>query len=96
MAQTIIQCNREDIKCELYAIYQQMQADAKREAEANAMEMLLTPEETIKILKISSTTLWRWSKSKYLVPIYVGGKKRYKHSNVLSIIEKQGGEDYGK
>lgn len=96
MSQTIIQCDREDIKCELFAIYQEMQAEAKREAEANAMEMLFTPEETTKALKISSTTLWRWAKAKYLTPIYLGGRRLYKRGDILSIIEKQGGDNYGK
>lgn len=95
MAQKFIMCDREDIKCELYEIYKEMQAEAKREAEANAMEVLLTPEQAEETLKVSSTTLWRWGKSGYLTPIHLGGHRRYRRVDIMAII-KQGGESYGK
>lgn len=84
----IIMCNREDIKYELLSIYQEMKAEAKAEAETKAKEMLLTADEVLSTLKISNTTLWRWQKENYLTPIYVGGKKRYKRSDIMAIIEK--------
>jgi predicted site-specific integrase-resolvase len=38
-------------------------------------------------LGISETTLWRWNKIGYLVPINIGGKRRYKMSDVRRILE---------
>ena len=32
-------------------------------------------------------TLWRWAKVGYLVPINVGGKRRYRMSDVKRILE---------
>lgn len=88
----MILCDREEIKCELLSIYKEMRAEAKAEAETKAKEMLLTSEEVMSTLKISDTTLWRWGKCDYLKPIYIGGKKRYRKSDIIAIIE--GGGNY--
>jgi len=39
------------------------------------------------ILDVDKSTLWRWQKQGYLVPIEVGGKRRYKMSDVKRILE---------
>jgi hypothetical protein len=44
-----------------------------------------------KILDVDKSTLWRWHKQGYLVPIEVGGKRRYRMSDVKKILN--GGED---
>ncbi|WP_286879923.1 helix-turn-helix domain-containing protein [Proteiniphilum sp. UBA7639] len=40
-----------------------------------------------KILNVSETTLWRWDKSGYLKTIEVGGKRRYRMSDINKILE---------
>ena len=75
-------------------------ADTKRE-----LEQLITDQKTetypsrdkvMEMLDVSEATLWRWAKSGYLVPINVGGKRRYRMSDVKRILEggnaKKGGE----
>lgn len=44
-------------------------------------------EQVAKLLSVNKSTLWRWSKQKYLVPIEVGGKRRYRMSDVKKILE---------
>ncbi len=44
-------------------------------------------DQVSKILDVNKTTLWRWQKQGYLVPIEVGGKRRYKMSDVKRILE---------
>lgn len=44
-------------------------------------------EKVCEILDINKTTLWRWEKKGYLVPVKAGGKRRYKMSDVKSILE---------
>ena len=66
-------------------------AEAKRELEqsitdANA-ETYPSREKVMEILDVSQATLWRWQKSGYLVPINVGGKRRYRMSDVKRILE---------
>ncbi len=41
----------------------------------------------MEILDVSSVTLWRWKKMKYLVPIIVGGKCKYRMSDIRQIME---------
>ena len=48
---------------------------------------LLTREMVMKKLNIVPSTLWRWAKSGYLVPINVGGQRRYKSTDVDEILE---------
>ena len=38
------------------------------------------------ILDVDKSTLWRWQKQGYLVPIEVGGKRRYRMSDVKRIL----------
>lgn len=48
---------------------------------------LRTREEVLKTLNVSPSTLWRWAKSGYLVPINVGGQSRYKSTDIDEILE---------
>ncbi len=55
-------------------------------ADASA-ETYLSKEKVCEMLDVSTTTLWRWEKAGYLVPVAFGGQKRYKKSDVQRIIE---------
>ena len=48
---------------------------------------LLTREMVMEKFNIVPSTLWRWAKSGYLVPINVGGQRRYKSTDVDEILE---------
>ena len=47
-----------------------------------------SPDQVAKILGVDLSTLWRWRKKNYLVPIEVGGKRRYRMSDINKILEK--------
>ena len=81
---------RDLVKTECRAIFAELRAEQKAQAEQKAKEMLLTPTEVCEQLKISDVTLWRWQKAEYLTPLYIGGKRRFKSSEVQAIIEKGG------
>lgn len=55
-------------------------------SDANA-ETYLSKEKACEMLDVSVSTLWRWEKQGYLVPIVFGGQKRYKHSDIKKILE---------
>lgn len=55
-------------------------------ADQNA-ETYLSRDKVKEILEIGDTTLWRWQKSGYLVPINVGGKRRFRKSDINRILE---------
>ena len=46
-----------------------------------------TAKQVSEILGVNLSSLWRWEKKGYLVPANVGGKRRYKMSDVKSILE---------
>jgi hypothetical protein len=59
------------------------------------MEQLITdantetypsPDQVAKILDVDKSTLWRWRKQGYLIPIEVGGKRRYRMSDIKKIL----------
>lgn len=45
-----------------------------------------SPDQVAKILDVDKSTLWRWAKRGVLTPIKIGGKNRYKMSDVKQIL----------
>ncbi len=78
MANTILQVDRSELRAELKELYAEIRMEAERAAIIKASERLITPEQAADTLKVSKVTLWRWEKSGYLVPVSIGGKKRYR------------------
>jgi len=62
----------------------------KRELEeaviSDKAETYPTREQVCEILSVNQSTLWRWAQRNYLVPVEVGGKRRYKMSEVKAIL----------
>lgn len=77
----LIECNRQLIKETREQLEQQI-------AEANE-ESYPTVDEVVSMLGVSKTTLWRWAKLRYLNPVEIGGKRRYKMSDVKRLLEGQ-------
>ncbi len=88
MANTILQVDRSELRAELKELYAEIRMEAERAAIIKASERLITPEQAADTLKVSKVTLWRWEKSGYLIPVSIGGKKRYRNSDIAKIIEK--------
>lgn len=55
---------------------------------AKKNETYVTPDEVSAQLHVDRSTLWRWSKTGYLIPIEVGGKRLYKQSDIDIILNK--------
>jgi hypothetical protein len=47
-------------------------------------EELLTREETAKLLKVSITTLWHWTKAKKLIAYGIGNRVYYKRGEIMN------------
>lgn len=86
---TIIQVNQEDLRTVLGEIVFGIINENREERKQNDSE-LLTPKNVRERLSVSSSTLWRWEKEKYLTPVRVGGKVFYRSSDIQSI--EKGGE----
>lgn len=70
----LIACNRELIK--------EVKSEFEKQIQENNEEKYLSIDEATHLLKVSKTTLWRWAKQNYLIPVEVGGKRRYKMSDI--------------
>lgn len=57
--------------------------------ETTKEEVMLDEVEVLERLGKSHATLWRWNKSSYLPRYKLGGKNRYKESDVLRIMKAQ-------
>ena len=56
--------------------------------QTNDKDILLTREETSKLLSVSLVTLWDWTR-KDIIPAYrIGNKVRYKKSEVLNALQQ--------
>jgi len=66
-------------------------AETKRELEQlvtdQKAETYPSRDKVMEMLGVSEATLWRWAKNGYLVPLNVGGKRRYRMSDVKRILE---------
>lgn len=58
------------------------------EAKASQLDTYLTGEKVKAMLGICATTLWRWKRDGYLVPVRFGGADRYKLSDINRIIDQ--------
>jgi predicted DNA-binding transcriptional regulator AlpA len=62
----------------------------KRELEQavidNNAETFPTPKQVSQILGVDLVTLWRWKNRGYLVPVEIGGKRRYLMSEVKALL----------
>lgn len=60
--------------------------DMEKQLEEANHETYLNVAKVTEMLGVDRSTLWRWSQSQYLVPIKIGGKIRYKMSDINKII----------
>ena len=52
-------------------------------------ETYLTEGEVRQMLNVSHSTLWRWKKEEYLIPVKVGRKNRYKKSEIEALFNQK-------
>ena len=53
-------------------------------------EQYLTRKQTAQMLDIDLSSLWRWNNEQYLCHISIGGRRRYKLSDVQRILNERG------
>ena len=63
--------------------------ESRKEEEKDRKEDRLVPrKEAAEKLDVDFSSLWRWAKSGYLLPVHVGGKVMYLESDINKIIMK--------
>lgn len=79
----VLQLKKEDLKEFANQILLGAKSIAMLEAEAAATsDQLLTIDEAAKLLSVSKMTLYRWDKNGYLKKVEIGGKRRYRKSDI--------------
>lgn len=49
-------------------------------------ETYISPAKACEMLEVSKATLWRWNKMGYLNVYHIGGKSRYKMSDIKNLL----------
>lgn len=84
----MIVLNAADLKQVVSEMYQE-QAQATAAAVADAKEKpTLTRIEAAEMLGVALSTLWKWAKSGYLVPVKIGNKVLYRVSDINKMMQQ--------
>lgn len=79
----ILQLSKEDLKEFANQILLGAKSIAMLEAEAAATsDQLLSIDEAAKLLSVSKMTLYRWDQNGILKKVEIGGKRRYRKSDI--------------
>lgn len=88
--------NTTDFKNEILNGVSDVLKDFANNLQSKNNDLLLSREETAKMLSVSLVTLWDWTK-KNIIPAYrIGNKVRYKKSEVLSALQKMNNFNFEK
>ena len=86
-ANVILQVSSDDLKMFAQDILIGAKSVAMLEAETAASgDQLLTIDEASKLLAVSKMTLYRWDQSGVLKKLEIGGKRRYRKSDIDRLI----------
>ena len=83
----ILQLKKEDLKEFANQILLGAKSIAMLEAEAAATsDQLLSIDEAAKLLSVSKMTLYRWDQNGILKKVEIGGKRRYRQSDIEKLV----------
>ena len=86
-ANVILQVSSDDLKMFAQDILIGAKSVAMLEAETAASgDQLLTIDEASKLLAVSKMTLYRWDQSGVLKKLEIGGKRRYRKSDIERLV----------
>ena len=77
-----------DLKEFAAQLISETKAEMEKSSGKNKPETYLTGEKVMQMMNISKTTLWRWKKIGYLVPVRIGGNDRYRLSDIEKKLEE--------
>lgn len=84
---TILAVRADDLVEANTRMIDQVRANLEREIARKHEVVFLTREQVLGKLNVDPSTLWRWAKRGYLVPIKVGGENRYRSTDIDRILE---------
>ena len=81
---------RQEIRAYMDRMFSEAMEEARAELRRRRDEEFVSITSVCKMLDVDRSTLYRWKKRGYLVPIQIGGKVRYKKSEIET---KTGGDE---
>lgn len=81
--------NTTDFKNEILEGVSNVLKDFANNLQFKENEVLLTREETAKLLSVSLVTLWDWTRKDIIAAYRIGNKIRYKKSDVINSLSKK-------
>jgi excisionase family DNA binding protein len=81
--------NTTDFKNEILEGVSNVLKDFANNLQSKENEVLLTREETAKLLSVSLVTLWDWTRKDIIAAYRIGNKIRYKKSDVINSLSKK-------
>ena len=82
----IFQVTGEDLRKFAESLLLNERAIAMQEAEESARNKLISVDEAANLLSVSKMTLYRWDKNGILKKVEIGGKRRYRKSDVERLV----------
>ena len=86
---TIISIQVKDLVSANERLVERTIADLERMIAERRETIYMTKDQVLAKLNVAPSTLWRWQKRGYLVPVKVGGENRYRSTDIDKILEVQ-------
>ncbi|MGB4013643.1 MAG: helix-turn-helix domain-containing protein [Bacteroidales bacterium] len=90
MGKIVLMISEEELTEKMQKIVADVFVKAKEAIEQQNADMLLTTQKVSEMLDVDKSTLWRWAKAGYLIPIKIGTKTRYRRSDVQKLLSGRG------
>ncbi len=84
---TIISVQVKDLVSANERLVERTIADLEKMIAERRETIYMTKDQVLAKLNVAPSTLWRWQKRGYLVPVKVGGENRYRSTDIDKILE---------
>ena len=83
---TLVMMTGDDLKFLAKTMLLEVKKELENEIADGKSDRLLSIDQAAGLLGVNRSTLWKWAKRDYLKPIEVGGKRRYRLSDINAVI----------
>lgn len=87
-SRTIVELSIDDLRSVVGDVLREERQKATEEARKGNTPDILSRREVCKLLNVGFSTLWRWEKTGYLIPVKAGRKVYYLKKDVDNLISK--------
>lgn len=85
-ANIVFQISAEELRTAFALMAEDERARTAQAIEEHRETPSVTPREAARMLNVARSTLWRWEKENYLVPVKIGRKVLYRATDIERIL----------